>query len=230
MSLDLQDTVFAAVLLDMDGTLVDSTAAIARCWTRWADEHGVPPEALHGWHGIPAASLVQQLLPAERRDSALRRIDELEVADVEGVVALPGALPALAALAGAPHAIVTSCTMPLARARMTGAGLTAPEVLVTADQVRRGKPAPDPYLLAADRLGVDPARCLVVEDAPLGLEAARAAGCATLAVVTTTPRGLLVADAVVDDLSAVTFEVGPDGVTVASSWNTIASPAPHDLG
>ena len=120
--------------------------------------------------------------------------------------------------------------MPLARARMAGAGLTAPEVLVTADQVRRGKPAPDPYLLAADRLGVDPARCLVVEDAPLGLEAARAAGCATLAVVTTTPRGLLVADAVVDDLSEVTFEVGPEGVRVAPSWNKITSAAPHGLG
>jgi sugar-phosphatase len=89
-----------------------------------------------------------------------------------------------------------------------------PSVLITADDVARGKPHPDPFLAAAERLGADPARCLVVEDAPMGLKAARAAGCFTLAVVTTTPREALEADAIVDDLSKVEFQPGPDGIRV----------------
>ena len=107
--------------------------------------------------------------------------------------------------------------MPLAKARIASSGLVAPTVLVTADQVEHGKPAPDPYLLAAERLGVDPARCLVVEDAPLGLQAAKAAGCATLAVVTTTAREKLQADAVVSDLSEVRFEKTADGIRVRAA-------------
>ena len=104
--------------------------------------------------------------------------------------------------------------MPLAKARIASSGLAAPSVLVTADQTAHGKPAPDPYLLAAERLGVDPTRCLVVEDAPLGLQAAKAAGCATLAVVTTTARDELHADAVVSNLSEVRFSADADGIRV----------------
>ena len=101
---------------------------------------------------------------------------------------LPGAVEALSALRDAKNAIATSCTIPLAKARIEAAELVPPSVLVTADDVQRGKPAPDPYLEAAARLGVDPGRCLVVEDAPAGLASAREAGCPTLAVVTTTPE------------------------------------------
>ena len=89
-----------------------------------------------------------------------------------------------------------------------------PSTLVTADDVTHGKPHPEPFLVAAERLGADPKRCLVVEDAPMGLQAAHAAGCVTLAVVTTTPREALDADAIVDDLSAVEFVPGPDGIRV----------------
>jgi mannitol-1-/sugar-/sorbitol-6-phosphatase len=213
----LEDRVFDAVLFDMDGTLVDSTAAVARAWAHWAEEHGIPGDRLHGHDGIPAASIVAKFLPEAEREAGVLRINELELTDVDGLAVLPGAAEALAALADAPNAIATSCTMPLAKARIASSGLVAPTVLVTADQVEHGKPAPDPYLLAAERLGVDPTRCLVVEDAPLGLQAARAAGCATLAVVTTTAREKLQADAVVSDLSEVRFEAGSDGIRVRAA-------------
>jgi mannitol-1-/sugar-/sorbitol-6-phosphatase len=120
----------------------------------------------------------------------------------------------LASLAGASNAIATSCTVQLAEARIAAAQLLPPSVLVTADDVTHGKPHPEPFLEAARRLGVDPGRCLVVEDAPKGLEAAQAAGCFTLAVVTTTPRELLDADAVVADLSEIRFDANHEGIRV----------------
>ena len=208
---------FAAVLFDMDGTLIDSTPVVVRSWIRWAQEHDVDPRRLQGFHGVPAAAIVAELLPDHRHETAVRRITELELADTDGIEVLPGAAEALAALAPEHSAIATSCTAPLAAARIEASGLLAPTVLVTADDVERGKPHPDPFLLAAQRLGVDPTQCLVVEDAPGGLAAARAAGCATLAVVTTTPREELVtaADAVVSDLSQVVFTRTRDGVLVS---------------
>jgi sugar-phosphatase len=203
---------FAAVVFDMDGTLIDSTAVVVRSWVRWAQEHDIDPRRLQGFHGVPAAAIVAELLPRHRHEDAVARITELELADTDGIDVLPGAAEALAALAPDHSAIATSCTAPLAAARISASGLVAPRVLVTADDVERGKPHPDPFLLAAQRLGVDPADCLVVEDAPGGLAAARAAGCSTLAVVTTTRREELVgaADAVVTDLSHVAF-ARPDG-------------------
>ena len=213
----LEDKVFDAVLFDMDGTLVDSTAAVYRAWARWAAEHGLSEDQVRGHDGIPAASIVAKFLPEAEREAGVLRINELELNDTEGLLVLPGATEALAALADAPNAIATSCTMPLAQARIASSGLVAPTVLVTADQVDHGKPAPDPYLLAAERLGVDPTHCLVVEDAPLGLQAARAAGCATLAVVTTTAREKLDADAVVANLADVRFEATEDGIRVRAA-------------
>ena len=144
----------------------------------------------------------------------MQRITELEIADLHDVVVLPGTVEALASLATAKTAIATSCTVPLAEARIAAAELVPPSVLVTADDVVHGKPHPEPFLEAARRLGADPRRCLVVEDAPSGLEAARAAGCFTLAVVTTTAREALDADAIVSDLSEVRFQVDQDGVRV----------------
>ena len=165
MGLDgLEDRVFDAVLFDMDGTLVDSTASVYRAWAAWAVEHGVPEAQMRGHDGIPAASIVAKFLPEDERAAGLLRINELELDDTDGLLVLPGAAEALAALVDAPNAIATSCTMPLALARIASSGLVAPTVLVTADQTAHGKPAPDPYLLAAERLGVDPTRCLVVED------------------------------------------------------------------
>ncbi len=219
---ELEQRSFDAVLFDMDGTLIDSTPSVTRSWRRWAHEEEVDPARLAGLHGIPAVSIIELLLgdrsPAARA-AALERINAIELADVDGVVVLPGAAQALAALAGpgARTAIATSSTRALAVARIAAAGLVAPEAVVTADDVERGKPDPAPYLLAARRLGADPARCLVVEDAPAGLVAGIAAGCATLAVATTHAVAALAEvgpDAVVHDLAAVRLVTTPDGVRV----------------
>jgi sugar-phosphatase len=210
----LGDAVFEAVLFDMDGTLIDSTPAVMRAWNTWREEFGLSAETMGRHHGMPSAQVVRALLAEEHHVEAIRRIDELELEDVHDIAVLPGAAEALEALRGAKNAIATSCTVPLARARIAAAGLVPPSVLVTVDDVARGKPAPDPFLEAARRLGADPTRCLVVEDAPKGLEAAHAAGCATLAVVTTTKREDLHADAVVGDLSEVEFVPGEDGIRV----------------
>ena len=195
-----------ALLFDLDGTLVDSTPAVLRSWTRWAVEHGVTAEqfaAVHS-HGRTAAELVADLLPAHRVPGAVARIEELERSDTEGIAALPGAAELLATLPADRWAIVTSGVRPLARARIAAAGLPVPGVLVTADDVARGKPDPEPFLLGAARLAVPAQRCVVVEDAPAGLAAARAAGMRSVAVTTTHGTDDLAADLVVPDLSALT--------------------------
>ena len=210
---------FDAVIFDMDGTLIDSTPAVIRAWTIWAKEHGVTAEQLAGHHGMPSAGVVRKLLPEHRHESAIDRINSLEIDDVNDIVVLPGAVEALEALASARSAIATSCTLPLAKARIAAAQLTPPSVLVTADQVKHGKPAPDPFLLAAERLGVPPQRCLVVEDAPAGLTAAAAAGCYRLAVITTTRKEDLVADGIVRNLGDVSFRATRSGsITIRPAW------------
>ncbi len=206
---DFRARVFEAVVFDMDGTLIDSTPAVVRSWTRWAEEHDVTAEQLAGHHGVPSESVVRAIMPEHRHQQALDRINELELTDTDGIDPLPGAVEALAQLPADRVAIATSCTAALAQARLAASGLTPPAVLVTVDDVEHGKPAPDPYLVAAERLGVDPAAVLVVEDAPKGLLSARAAGAATCAVITTTPREELDADLVVPDLSHVRWQVDP---------------------
>ncbi|HIZ98183.1 MAG TPA: HAD-IA family hydrolase, partial [Candidatus Janibacter merdipullorum] len=147
--------------------------------------------------------------------AAFARIEALETADVDDVVALPGVLAAVADLAGAPIAVATSATRGLAEVRLAAAGVEIDEV-VTIDDVERGKPHPDPFLLAAERLGVDPADCLVCEDAPSGVAAAKAAGCAVLAVTTTSEADALSgADLVVESLAEVSFTVTDGRVRVS---------------
>jgi mannitol-1-/sugar-/sorbitol-6-phosphatase len=211
----LTNQVFEAVIFDLDGTLIDSTPAVVRAWTTWTSEYGLAPLDLQRYHGTPSASTVRAVMPESLHEAAIQRITELELADLHDIVVLPGAFAAFASLEGARTAIATSCTVQLAEARIAAAQLLPPTVLVTADDVTYGKPHPEPFLQAARRLGVDPGRCLVVEDAAKGLEAARAAGCFTLAVVTTTPRELLDADAVVADLSEVRFDTDHEGIRVS---------------
>lgn len=205
----LTDRDFAGVIFDMDGTLIDSTPAVERSWLTWAREFGLDTgEGMHDFHGVPARGIITQLLPAAKHQEALDRIVELELADVDGVVPLPGAIESLQSLPV--RAIATSCTQALARRRIAAAGLPAPEVVVTADDVTHGKPHPAAFLLAAERLGIDPTDALVVEDATSGLRAARDAGCASLAVVTTTPRDKLeelAPDLIVPDLGAVRWRI-----------------------
>lgn len=211
MSFPLAGRTFAAVIFDNDGTLVESAGPVQRSWLRWARDNDVDPGLLAGSHGVPAAAIIERVAPHLDPVATLEQIESLELADLDGVHALPGvpeALAALAAPAGDPtvFAIATSATRPLARARLATAGIEEPELLVTVEDVERGKPHPDPFLLAAERLGVDPADCLVCEDAPSGITAAKAAGCAVLAVTTTSPaEELAAADVVVGGLDEVRF-------------------------
>lgn len=207
---------FDGVLFDMDGTLIDSMPASLAAWRGWAEEFGVDPAALGALGGLPARRIVAELVPEDRRTSALDRIHELEIEVAgHGIDVLPGVVAAFAALPANRVAIVTSCTGPLLEARLAGSGLRAPREVVCVDDVVNGKPSPDPFLLAAHRLGVDPHRCLVVEDAPAGLAAGRAAGCATLAVGATHHHSELEADGYAPDLSHVRFTTTPAGITVS---------------
>ena len=174
---------FAAVISDLDGVLVDSAAATSRAWAAWGARHGLDGAAIQARnHGRPAREALAEHVSAEALDAEAAFLLDAEVADIDGVVAFAGAAGVLALPA---VAIATSCTLPLAHARLRAAGLAVPDVLITADQLARGKPAPDAYLLAAERLGADPRECLVLEDAPSGIAAGRAAGMTVWAVTTT---------------------------------------------
>ncbi|MFJ6776027.1 HAD-IA family hydrolase, partial [Kitasatospora sp. NPDC091257] len=164
-----------AVLLDMDGTLVNSDAVVERCWSRWAGRHGLDPaEVLAVAHGRQGHATMAALLP--ERPVALnladneRMLDE-ERADTEGVVPVPGAAAFLASLAGLPHALVTSADQPLARVRMAAADLPLPPVLVTAESVGASKPDPEGFLKGAAAVGFAPADCLAFEDSGAGIAA-----------------------------------------------------------
>ncbi|HEV3170844.1 MAG TPA: HAD-IA family hydrolase [Actinocrinis sp.] len=204
-----------ALLVDMDGTLIDSTASVLRGWKVLAEEFAIPADrfAAVPRHGRPAVEILRELVDPERVDRAAARLDELEISDVDGIVPLPGAVALLSAAPAGTLAVVTSAGRGLATARLRAAGLTAP-VLVTADDVARGKPDPEPFLLGAELLGAKPARCLVLEDAPAGLAAGRAAGAACIAVAATHHAGDLDADVVVPDLSALRIERTDTGLVV----------------
>ncbi|MEU9628798.1 HAD-IA family hydrolase [Streptomyces luteogriseus] len=207
-----------ALLFDNDGTLVSSLASVDRCWTRWAGEYGITAEqfARVELHGRPAAEIAADLLPAELVPQAVARIEDLEVDDVanDGVHLLPGTRAFLDVLPAERWAVVTSATRRLAEARLDAVGIL-PKTLVAADDVTRGKPDPEPYLLAARALGVDPAHCVVFEDAPAGLAAGRAAGMTTVALTTTHRAHELHADLVVEDLSSLSALVTEQGVEIS---------------
>ncbi|MEU6525485.1 HAD-IA family hydrolase [Streptomyces sp. NPDC046924] len=207
-----------ALLFDNDGTLVSSLESVRRCWTRWAVEYGITAEEFGRveLHGRPAVEIAADLLPARVVPEAVARIEELEVEDVPngGAVLLPGTRDLLGALPAERWAVVTSATRRLAEARLAAAGIL-PKTLVAADDITRGKPDPEPYLLAARTLGVDPAHCVVFEDAPAGLQAGRAAGMTTVALATTHQAHELTADLVVKDLSALSALVTDAGVEIA---------------
>ncbi|TFD70582.1 HAD-IA family hydrolase [Cryobacterium sp. Hb1] len=208
----LQGRTFDAVLFDMDGTLIDSTPAVDRSWAVWGREWGVAKDETA--HGRPARDIIAELVPAARVDEAIDRILALEIADTQDITVLPGAAALLDSLPESRRAIVTSCARPLAVARLAASALVAPSVIVTIDDTPRGKPFPEPFLEGAARLGVDPRRCLVIEDAPAGLQAGRAAGCTTIGVAGTYPAAELEADLVVPGLDHLRIECTDDGLIV----------------
>jgi sugar-phosphatase len=177
------------LLFDMDGVLVSSIGAVNRCWRQWANEFDVPnADAFEVPHGVRAIDIVRMLKPdwdEQQVSAGLRHIEDLEMLDTGDLRVLPGVKALLESLPLERWAIVTSATWRLLVGRLEAAGLPLPERLISGDMVERGKPDPEPYRRGAERLGLTPAECVVVEDAPSGVGAGLAAGCRVLAVLTT---------------------------------------------
>jgi sugar-phosphatase len=192
-----------ALLVDVDGTLVDSSAPVRRAWTTFAHRHVLDPETvLTAAHGRPSRETVRLFSRPSDHEREAGRIDDDESSDTDGTVALPGAATILAT--ARPLAIVTSCSARLMAVRLQAAGLPMPACAITSDDVTHGKPDPACFLRASALLGVPPADCLVLEDSPVGIQAARAAGVPVIVVRTThADADLAGADAIVDDLSAL---------------------------
>jgi len=178
---------YAAFLFDMDGTLLSSIAAAERVWGAWAERHGLDVEKfLPTIHGVRAEDTIRrQNIAGIDVDAEVRWVERAEIDDVGGVEAIDGIIDFLNALPDDKWAIVTSATLELAAKRLAAAGIHPPKTFVTAEDVKRGKPAPDPFLVAAERLGVKASECLVFEDAPAGIAAGEAAG-ADVMVITAT--------------------------------------------
>jgi sugar-phosphatase len=179
----------SAVLFDMDGVLIDSTPAVARVWTRWAIQRGLNPDkVVQMAHGRPSRTTIRELLPDANIDREDREVERQELADLDGVVLLPGARELLDSLPPDRWTIATSCTRALAEVRLQAAGLPIPKNMITSTDVKIGKPDPEPYLKAAAKLGFAASDCVVVEDAPAGVRAGKAAGARVIALLTTMSR------------------------------------------
>ncbi|HGF0770454.1 TPA: sugar phosphatase [Kluyvera georgiana] len=205
-------------LFDLDGTLVDSLPVVERSWQFWAESYGVDPQAVLDFiHGKQAITTLRHFMPDKSEaeiQAEFLRLEQIEANDLDGICALPGAVALLQHLdaQSVPWAIVTSGSIPVAHARHRAAGLPTPAVFVTAEQVKRGKPQPDAYLLGAELLGLPPQDCLVVEDAQAGVQSGLAAGChvAAVNVPPETPE-LLEVDFVLSTLASLRVEKQADG-------------------
>jgi sugar-phosphatase len=202
-----------AILFDLDGVLVDSTAAVARVWANWARAHGLDTDKViehaHGRRSIETIRAVAPELDAEQENI---RVEQMEIEDRDGVVAFPGADELLRALPQERFAIVTSATRALAKARLSYARLPVPENLVSADDVVNGKPFPEPYLKGAELLGFAPQDCVVIEDAPAGIDAAKKAGMRVIALPTTYPvEDLARASSIIQSLTDIHTIAVTDG-------------------
>jgi mannitol-1-/sugar-/sorbitol-6-phosphatase len=206
------------LLVDMDGVLVDSTPAVARVWTRWARKHNLDPEHVVRFaHGRTSLTSIRELLPQE--DAAVhveenRWMERGEIEEIADVVALPGAQELLAIVPPSQVAVVTSSTRPLAEVRLRATNLWNHIVhLVTASDIQRGKPDPEPYLKGAAALKLDPRSCIVIEDAPFGVRSGKAAGARVIAVRTTVEDPLsrdAGADWIINDCSSL--RISPDSL------------------
>jgi sugar-phosphatase len=209
-----------ALLLDMDGVLIDSTAAVARVWKRWAVERGFEPEPVAAKaQGRPSITTIRELLPNADHLAENLEMERREMEDLAGVTACPGAQEILSGLPAPLWALVTSSTKPLAQVRLQAVGLPLPEFLVTGSDVVHGKPHPEPYLKGAALLGFSPEQCIVIEDTVAGIQAGKTAGARVIAFRTTMPDSELHAagpDWLADNCSALNLESASleDGISL----------------
>lgn len=197
----------SAILFDLDGVLVDSTKAVAHEWRRWAEENGVEPEKVEAiMHGRRTVEIVRTVAPHLDAEAEAGKIERRGADDdgKDGVAAMPGVAELLKLLPADRWGVVTSGTRMIATSRLRLAGLPTPRVLVPADEVQHGKPHPEPYLKGARLLGVNPAECLVIEDAPAGIESAHAGGMKAIGITSTYPSSeLCEADAVIEAMTQI---------------------------
>jgi mannitol-1-/sugar-/sorbitol-6-phosphatase len=194
-----------AILFDLDGVLVDSTPCGSRIWTTWANRHHLDAAyVVHIGHGRPTVETVRLVAPHLDAPHEAELIEQAEIADVAGLEVLPGARALLASLPPERYTIVTSGGRRLATTRLQAVGLSVPSTMITASDITRGKPDPQPYLAGAAALGFDASTCLVFEDAPSGILAAQAAGAKVIGIPTTYPQDeLSAADFIIPSLAAV---------------------------
>lgn len=205
----------SAILFDLDGVLLDSTRVVAAQYARWALENGLDPDmVMHAAHGVRTIDVIQRVAPHLDAEAETRKIEQREVAADE-VVRMPGAVELVKSIPKGRWCVVTSGSRFLATTRMRRFGVPIPEILVTADDVTRGKPDPEPYLKGAELLKVNPAECVVVEDAPAGIRAGHAAGMKVISLPSTYPEAdLHEADAIVSGLAKIKVSLdgaGPNG-------------------
>ena len=210
---DLPDRAFAAFLFDMDGTILSSIAAAERVWARWALRHGLDVAAfLPTIHGMRSVETVRRLnLPGVDAEAEAAAITREEMDDVEGIEPIAGIQAILAALPADRWAVVTSAPRDLALRRIAAAGLPTPPLMIAAEDVTRGKPAPDCFEFAAARLGVSARDCLVFEDAPAGIAAAEAAGASIVVITATHAHPLATRHAPTRDYTLLAARVDADG-------------------
>lgn len=201
----------SAILFDLDGVLVDSTRAVDREWRAWARQKGVDGDAIMAIaHGVRTIEVIRRVAPQLDAEKEAKKIESHEAHDKEGVVVMPGAIELVHSIPKQCWGVVTSGSRLLASARLRFCGLPVPKVLVTADDVANGKPHPEPYLKGAERLGFNPEECVVIEDAPAGIQSARAGGMKVIGIASTYPASKLGgADWVVTGLAQI--QVQPDG-------------------
>ena len=203
----------SAILFDLDGVLCDSTCAVDREWREWATRKGVDGDAIMAIaHGVRTVEVIRRVAPHLDAEAEAAAIENHEAQDHRGVVVMPGALDLVKSIPDGRWGVVTSGTRLLATNRLQYCGLPVPEVLVTSDDVTNGKPHPEPYLKGAERLGLRPAECLVIEDAPAGIRSARAGGLQVIGLASTYGVGKLSeADAVVEKLARVHISANGTG-------------------
>jgi sugar-phosphatase len=174
------------LLFDNDGVIVSSIASVNRCWRRWAEHYGVlNASEVQIEHGTRAVEIMEELAPCVDKEEGLRLIEDMEIADTDDLEVLPGVRALLECLPKERWAIVSSATWRLLIGRLKAAKLPVPERIVSGDRVVNGKPHPEPYLRGAAMVGAEPAECIVVEDAPTGVGAGKAAGCRVMGVLGT---------------------------------------------